>query len=58
MYARLITSQYQLDKLDEGLQLYRESITARIEETARFQRSYGDGRPEQGQSYSTYIVGE
>ena len=32
MYARVITSQYQLDKLDEGIQLYRESILPELKQ--------------------------
>ena len=41
MYARLITSQYQLDKLDEGLQLYRESILPELKKQPGFKGVMG-----------------
>ena len=41
MHARLITSQYQLDKLDEGLQLYRESILPELKQLPGFKGVIG-----------------
>jgi hypothetical protein len=41
MHARLITSQYQLDKLDEALQLYRESILPELKQLPGFRGVMG-----------------
>jgi heme-degrading monooxygenase HmoA len=41
MHARLITSQYRLDKLDEGLQLYRESILPELKQLPGFKGVMG-----------------
>jgi len=41
MHARLITSQYQLDKLDEGFQLYRESILPELRQLPGFKGVMG-----------------
>jgi len=36
MHARLVTSQFQLDKLEEALQLYRESILPEVRQLPGF----------------------
>ena len=41
MHARLITSQYQLDKLDGALQLYRESILPALRQQPGFKGVLG-----------------
>ena len=41
MHARLITSQYQLDKLDEALQLYRETILPELRQLPGFKGVMG-----------------
>ena len=41
MHARLITSQYQLDKLDEGIQLYRETILPELRQLPGFKGVMG-----------------
>ncbi len=39
MYARVVTTQYQPGKLDEALQITRESILPQLRQQAGYQRS-------------------
>jgi quinol monooxygenase YgiN len=41
MHARLVTSQYQLDKMDEAVQLYRESILPEVRKLPGFKGFMG-----------------
>ena len=41
MHARLTTSQYQLDKVDEALQIYRESILPELRQQPGFKGVMG-----------------
>ena len=36
MHARVSTAQYQLDKLDEGIQIYRESVLPEMRQQPGF----------------------
>ena len=36
MHARVSTAQYQLDKLDEGIQIYRESVLPEMRQQSGF----------------------
>jgi heme-degrading monooxygenase HmoA len=36
MYARVSTAHYQLDKLDQGLQIYRESVLPELRQQSGF----------------------
>ncbi len=37
MYARVVTTQYQPGKLDEGLHIFRESVLPELKQQAGFQ---------------------
>lgn len=41
MYARVVTAQYQPGKLDEGIQLYRESILPETRQQRGFKGTIG-----------------
>ncbi|HEY6408314.1 MAG TPA: antibiotic biosynthesis monooxygenase [Ktedonobacteraceae bacterium] len=41
MYARVVTTQYQPGKLDEGLQIYRDSIVPAARQTQGFKGALG-----------------
>jgi hypothetical protein len=50
MHARLVTSQFQLDKLEEALQLYRESILPEVRQLPGFKGRIGLGDRSKGKA--------
>ena len=50
MHARLITIQFQLDKLEEALQLYRESILPEVRQLPGFKGRIGLGDRSKGKA--------
>lgn len=52
MHARLTTSQYQLDKVDEALQIYRESILPELRQQPGFKGVMGLVNRSQGKAIS------
>jgi hypothetical protein len=50
MHARVVTSQLQLDKLEETLQLYRESILPEVRQLPGFKGRIGLGDRSKGKA--------
>jgi heme-degrading monooxygenase HmoA len=55
MYARVVTSQYQPGKMEEGIQIYRESILPEARQRPGFKGAIGLVDPSTGKTMSIVL---